>query len=63
MLQRARRFAIELHEDESGPNTVEWILLIIVALVILVGIYAFVNWAFGQIEAKKSEVENPDIGI
>ncbi len=43
MLQRVRRFAVRLHEDESGPNTVEWVLLIIVALVVLVAIYWFVT--------------------
>lgn len=52
MLQRARQFASRLHEDESGPNTVEWVLLIIVALVILIGIYAFVKWAFGEVNDK-----------
>ena len=43
MLQRVRRLAIDLHEDESGPNTVEWVLLIIVALIVLVGIFWFIN--------------------
>ena len=43
MLQRVRRLALDLHEDESGPNTVEWVLLIIVALIVLVGIYWFIN--------------------
>lgn len=43
MLQRVRRLAIDLHEDESGPNTVEWVLLIIVALIVLAGIYWFIN--------------------
>ena len=43
MLQRVRRFAIRLHRDESGPNTVEWVLLIIVALIVLVAIYLFIN--------------------
>ena len=43
MLKRVRRFAAELHEDESGPNTVEWVLLIIVALVVLVLIYWFIT--------------------
>ena len=43
MLQAARRFATRLHRDESGPNTVEWVLLIIVALLVLAGIYYFVN--------------------
>jgi hypothetical protein len=49
MLQRVRRFAIRLHEDESGPNTVEWVLLIIVALVVLVGIY----WFWSSVVAPK----------
>jgi flagellar biosynthesis/type III secretory pathway M-ring protein FliF/YscJ len=43
MLKAVRRFAIRLHHDESGPNTVEWVLLIIVALLILVAIYVFVK--------------------
>ena len=63
MLQRVRRFAIKLHRDESGPNTVEWILLIIVALVILVGIYAFVKWTMGKIEEGKKKIDDPDIGL
>lgn len=33
----------KLHDDEAGPNTVEWVLLIIVALLVLTGIYYFVN--------------------
>ena len=43
MLEKLRRFTRRLHKDESGPNTVEWILLIIVALLVLVAIYVFVN--------------------
>ncbi|MCH1570160.1 MAG: hypothetical protein L7S64_02365 [Longimicrobiales bacterium] len=57
MLQRARKFATRLHEDESGPNTVEWVLLIIVALVVLIGIYAFIQWAFGEVESKTGEYQ------
>ena len=63
MLQRARNFAVRLHEDESGPNTVEWVLLIIVALVVLIGIYLFVQWAFTNLGDKKDAFEegsNPD---
>ena len=30
-----------LHKDESAPNTVEWVLLIIVAMIVLAGIYVF----------------------
>ena len=33
----------KLHDDEAGPNTVEWVLLIIVALLVLTGIYWFVQ--------------------
>ena len=43
MLVRTRRFGLRLHRDESGPNTVEWVLLIIVALLVLLGIYLFIN--------------------
>ena len=57
MLRRVREFAARLHKDETGPNTVEWILLIIVALVILAGIYLFVKWAFGSLEEKKDAFE------
>ncbi len=41
MLSKARSFFVSLHEDETGPTTVEWILLIIVALVVLAGILIF----------------------
>lgn len=33
----------QLDDDESGPNTVEWVLLIIVSLLVLCTIYYFVN--------------------
>ena len=65
MLQRVRRFAIDLHEDESGPNTVEWVLLIIVALIVLVGIFWFINqYVFPKLkdageEMKGMEFEEP----
>jgi Flp pilus assembly pilin Flp len=58
MLRRAREFAARLHEDESGPNTVEWVLLIIVALVVLIGIYLFVQWAFDKLGEKKTEFDD-----
>ena len=65
MLQRVRRLAIDLHEDESGPNTVEWVLLIIVALIVLVGIFWFINtYVFptlkkGGEELKGQEFQEP----
>ncbi|MHC4887667.1 MAG: hypothetical protein ACYTGH_21520 [Planctomycetota bacterium] len=44
-----------LHRDEKGTGTVEWMLLITVALVVLVAIYYFVQWAMeGTAEAAKS---------
>jgi Flp pilus assembly pilin Flp len=55
MLKKTRKFVARLHKDESGPNTVEWVLLIIVALVVLIGIYLFVQWAFGSLSDKKDE--------
>ena len=62
MLQRVRRFAIRLHKDETGPNTVEWVLLIIVALLVLVGIFAFIKFVMGKLGDAQKEIENPDIG-
>ena len=63
MLRRARKFATRLHQDESGPNTVEWVLLIIVALVVLVAIYLFVQWAFDKLGEKKTEFETGSDGV
>jgi len=57
MLQRIRKFAIELHEDESGPNTVEWVLLIIIALILLVVILLFAKWVIDKFKEKKQQVE------
>ena len=57
MLQRVRRFAVELHEDESGPNTVEWILLIVVALVVLIAIYIFATWVINKLKEQRDKVE------
>ena len=57
MLQRVRRFAVKLHKDESGPNTVEWILLIIVALILLVFIHWFVHWVTTQFTTQVDAVK------
>ena len=56
MLQRVRRFAIKLHEDESGPNTVEWVLLIIVALIILIAIFLFAQFVITQFKQRGQNV-------
>ena len=60
MLKRARRFAVRLHKDESGPETVEWVLLIVVALVLMVAIWAFAHWVIGQFTTATDNVENSD---
>jgi len=52
MYAGTRGFLTRLHEDESGPSTVEWILLVVVALVVLVGIYAIVKWSSSSTEAQ-----------
>jgi membrane-anchored protein YejM (alkaline phosphatase superfamily) len=57
MLQRIRKFALELHEDETGPNTVEWVLLIIIALILLVVILLFAKWVIDKFKEKKEAVE------
>lgn len=62
MLTRARKFATRLHKDESGPNTVEWVLLIIVALVVLAGIYLFVTWAGEKLTEEKEAFEGSSDG-
>jgi len=58
MLRRTRNFAVRLHEDETGPNTVEWVLLIIVALIILVLIFWFTTWVYDQFESKAKSVQD-----
>jgi Flp pilus assembly pilin Flp len=60
MLTKVRRFALRLHKDESGPNTVEWVLLIIVALIVLVAIYAFVQMVMDKMDEGKTKVEDMD---
>ena len=56
-MNKARKFLRELHEDESGPNTVEWILLIIIALILVVVIYIFANWAIEKFQNKADQVQ------
>ncbi len=58
MMQRIRRFAADLHEDESGPNTVEWVLLIIIGLIILLIIFWFANWVIDQFKDKAEAVQD-----
>ena len=60
MLQNVRRFALRLHEDEAGPNTVEWVLLIIVALIILLLIFWFANWVYETFQERAEDVQNDE---
>ena len=60
MLQRTRRFALRLHRDESGPNTVEWVLLIIVALILLLAIFWFARWVIDQFKTRAEKVKSDE---
>ena len=60
MLERMKRFVRRLHEDESGPNTVEWVLLIIVALVVLAVIYFFVNWLIDKFKENVDVIDDQE---
>lgn len=48
---------LDLHEDESGPNTVEWVLLIIIALILLVAIFLFAQFVINQFKQRQQSVE------
>ncbi|MEM1164757.1 MAG: hypothetical protein AAGI30_00525 [Planctomycetota bacterium] len=58
MIDRTRAYLSRLHRDESGPNTVEWILLIIVALVILIGIYFFAQYALDKFNENQKNLRD-----
>jgi Flp pilus assembly pilin Flp len=60
MLQRARRFAVKLHRDESGPNTVEWVLLIIIALILLIAIFWFARWVITEFKDRAKTVKEDE---
>lgn len=55
-LNRFKNAMRELHADESGPNTVEWILLIIIALVLVVAIFVFANFVIDKFKQKENQV-------
>lgn len=57
MFLKTRQMLTRLHKDESGPNTVEWILLIIVALIVLLGIYFFAQYVSGQVSERREAAE------
>ena len=47
----------ELDEDEQATGTIEWVMLIIVALIVLAVIYYFVQWAIQGTADAAAEVE------
>ena len=51
-----------LHRSEDGPNTVEWVLLVIVALIVLVGIYFVAQWALGGLKKNAEKVNTQSQG-
>lgn len=61
MLSKMKNFAMELHEDEAGPNTVEWVLLIMVALILLVVIVAAASWAVDKMNDAAAKVNDDDV--
>ncbi len=58
MLQRVRQQAIKLHEDESAPNTVEWVLLIIIGLIILIAVFIFAQFVLEQFQDRRDAVQD-----
>jgi len=60
VMNRMKNFLKDLHEDESGPNTVEWVLLIIIALVLIVLLWAFASWVKEQFDEKQKTVVEDD---
>jgi Flp pilus assembly pilin Flp len=58
MTNRFKNLLAELHEDESGPNTVEWVLLIIIALILVVAIFIFANFVIDTFKNRQEQVTN-----
>ncbi len=44
-------------KDDSAPTTIEWILLLVVALIVMVIIYTVVNWISTDAGAQKGTME------
>ncbi len=56
LLSQTKNFLRRLDEDESAPNTVEWVLLVIVALIILVAIWFIARWAMQKGDTGSQDV-------
>ncbi len=46
------------HKDDSAPTTIEWILLLVVALIVMVIIYTVVSWVSKDAGDQKGKMEN-----
>ena len=57
LLAQTKNFLRRLDEDESAPNTVEWVLLVIVALIILIAIWFIARWAMRKGDTGTQEVQ------
>ena len=57
LLSQTKNFLRRLDEDESAPNTVEWVLLVIVALIILIAIWFIARWAMRKGDTGTQEVQ------
>lgn len=57
LLSQTKNFLRRLDEDESAPNTVEWVLLVIVALIILVAIWFIARWAMQKGDTGAQKVQ------
>ncbi len=44
-------------KDDSAPTTIEWILLLVVALIVMVIIYTVVVWVSGDAGKQKTAME------
>jgi hypothetical protein len=57
MLNKLRRSLVRIHKDESAPNTVEWVLLIVVGLLVLIGIFVVARYAMSKADTAKGDAE------
>lgn len=55
--RKPRKLLKDLHNDESGPGTVEWVMMVIVALIIMAVIYFIAQWVMEGGAKEASVVE------
>ena len=54
---RLGSFTKNFNKDESAPTTIEWILLLVVALIVMIIIYTVVEWIAADAGKQKETVE------